>query len=208
MSRRAGWRTAGGLILLSAIPVAVGALRLLQLAGGPDLLPAEPRFDAFPVTLVLHILSATVFAVAGAFQFVPALRRHGWHRRSGRMLTVAGLVVTTSALWLTLAYDAQPGTGPLLLTLRLVVAVATAGFLLLGVRAIRRRDIAAHRTWMTRTYALALGAGTQILTEAVGEAVADGGVLAGDLAKGAGWLVNLAVAEWTLRDRSPRPVPA
>jgi uncharacterized membrane protein len=188
-------------VALSAVPLAAGALRLVQLAGGPDLIPADDRFSGFPTALVVHIVGAAVLALVGAFQFVPRIRRHHrtWHRRAGRLVTGAGLAVAGSALWLTLFYEAQPGTGNLLYVLRLVFASAMAASLLLGVTAIRRRDIAAHRAWMIRAYAIALAAGTQAFTEGIVGAVFGTGELRGDLAKGAGWVVNLAVAEWAIR---------
>lgn len=40
-------------------------------------------------------------------------------------------------------------------------------FIVLGIIAIRRRDLAAHRAWMVRGYALGIGAGTQALTQAL-----------------------------------------
>ncbi|HET7689134.1 MAG TPA: DUF2306 domain-containing protein [Nocardioidaceae bacterium] len=199
MRGRSGWRLVLGLGLLSAIPLIAGALRLVQLAGGPDLMPHDPRFDAFPVALVVHIVGAAVFALVGALQFVPRLRRRGWHRRAGRVLVVAGLLVAGSALWLTLFYDAKPGTGGLLFGFRLVFASAMALSLVLGFGAIRRRDIAAHRAWMVRAYAIGLGAGTEVFTEGFGEAIFGTSVVAGDLAKGAAWVVNLAIAEWAIR---------
>jgi len=196
-----GWPVPAALVALSAIPLAAGMLRLVQLVGGPELMPADDRFDGFPTALVAHITSAAVFALVGAFQFVPGLRRRhrAWHRRAGRVVAAAGLVVAASALWLTLFYQAQPGTGGLLYVLRLVFGSAMAGCLLLGFTAIRRRDIAAHRAWMIRAYALGLGAGTQIFTEGIGGAIFGTGELTGDLAKGAGWVINLAVAEWAIR---------
>jgi hypothetical protein len=107
---------------------------------------------------------------------------------------------------MTLAYAAQPGTGDLLYAFRLIVGSAMIACLVLGFTAVRRRDISAHRAWMTRAYALGLGAGTQILTEGLGHAIFGTSVLAGDLAKGAGWAINLAVAEWVIR-RSRTPLP-
>ena len=50
------------LVALSLVPLAAGALRLVQLAGGPDLMPADDRFPAVPVALVAHIVGATVYA--------------------------------------------------------------------------------------------------------------------------------------------------
>jgi uncharacterized membrane protein len=188
-------------MVLSAIPLTAGTLRLVQLAGGPDLMPADDRFTGFPTALVVHIIGAAVFALVGVFQFVPGIRRRhrAWHRRAGRVVAVTGLAVTGSALWLTLFYEPQPGTGDLLYLLRLLFAPAMAACLVLGFTAIRRRDIAAHRAWMIRAYALGLGAGTQVLTEGLGGAIFGTGVVAGDLAKGAGWILNLAVAEWAIR---------
>jgi uncharacterized membrane protein len=192
------------LVALSAIPVAAGTLRLVQLGGGPDVMPADPRFDAFPVALVVHIVGAATYAVVGALQFAPRFRRRhrDWHRRAGRLLAVAGLLVAGSALWLTLAYSPKPGTGDLLYLLRLAFASAMAACLVLGVAAARRRDIPAHRAWMVRGYAIGLAAGTQAFTEGLGGALFGTGELAGDLPKGAGWAINLAVAEWALRHPS------
>jgi uncharacterized membrane protein len=196
-----GWPVPAGLVALSAIPLAAGSLRLVQLAGGPDLIPADHRFAGFPAALVVHIVGAAVFALVGALQFVPRLRRshRTWHRRAGRLVAGAGLAVAGSALWLTLFYEPQPGTGNLLYVLRLVFASAMAAGLLLGVTAIRRRDIASHRAWMIRAYALGLAAGTQVFTDGIAGVVFGTGELRSDLAKGAGWVLNLAVAEWVIR---------
>lgn len=201
-TERGGWRLAVALVLLAAAPLIAGALRLLQLIGGPDLMPDDPRFDEFPVVLVVHIVGSAVFALLGALQFVPRLRRRGWHRRAGRVLLVAGLAVVGSALWLTLFYDPKPGTGVLLFGFRLVFAAAMVCSLFVGFAAIRRRDIAAHRSWMIRAYAIGLGAGTQVFTEGFGEAIFGTGVIAGDLEKGAAWLINLGIAEWAVRRSS------
>ena len=189
------------LVGLSAIPLTAGALRLIQLAGGPAVIPADHRFAGVPVALVVHILGAATFALAGILQLVPRFRRRHpvWHRRAGRVVAVAGLLVAGSALWLTLFYEPQPGTGDLLFVLRLLFGSALAACLVLGVAAARRRDIATHRAWMVRAYAIGLAAGTQVFTEGIGGAIFGTGVLAADLAKGAGWIINLAVAEWALR---------
>ena len=74
-----------------------------------------------------------------------------------------------------------------------------AASIVLGVRAVRSRDIDAHSAWMVRAYALGLGAGTQAFTEGVTEAVVGTGELSGDLAKLAGWVINLGVAELAIR---------
>ncbi|MDO8390201.1 MAG: DUF2306 domain-containing protein [Actinomycetota bacterium] len=189
------------LLMLSAIPLLAGAFRVVQLMGGPELIPADDRFAGFPLPLLVHVVGACLFLVVGAFQFVPRFRRHhpGWHRRAGRVLAVAGLLVAGSALWMTLLYAAKPGTGSLLYVLRLVFASAMAMCLVLGITAIRRRDVVGHRAWMIRAYAIGLAAGTQAFTGGFGEALFGKGALEGDLAMGSAWFINLAVAEWLIR---------
>jgi uncharacterized membrane protein len=210
MSARArSWPVVVALVVLSAIPLTAGLLRLIQLAGGPAVIAADDRLADFPLPLVVHIVGSALFALGAIAQFVPGFRRRHpvWHRRAGRALVATGLLVAASALWMTLFYAAQPGTGSLLYGLRLVFASAMAACLLLGVAAVRGGDIAAHRAWMMRAYAIGLGAGTQAFTEGIAEAIFPAGVRTGDLAKGAGWIINLAVAEWLIR-RPARHRPA
>jgi hypothetical protein len=116
---------------------------------------------------------------------------------------VSGLLVAGSGLWMTLFYAGAPG-GTALWAVRLLVASATATSLVLGFAAIRRRDIRAHRAWMIRAYALAVGAGTQTITEGIAEALLGVDDTSKFLGSTAGWLVNIAVAEWAIRRRSPR----
>jgi len=200
-SRRRSWPVLAALLMLSVVPVLAGTLRLVQLAGGPALMPADHRFDGFPFPLVMHIVGASTYAVVGAFQFVPRFRRRhlGWHRGAGRVLAVAGLLVAGSAIWMTLLYATKPGTGSLLYVLRLVFGSAMASCLVLGVTTIRRGDVAGHRAWMIRAYAIGLAAGTQAFTGGIGGALFGTGAVEGDLAKAAAWVINLAVAEWVIR---------
>jgi hypothetical protein len=78
--------------------------------------------------------------------------------------------------------------------------------IVLGSAAIRRGDVMGHRAWMTRGYALGLGAGTQVLTLLAGELIlGPPGELSRALLMGVAWLINLAVAEWAIRKRmAPR----
>jgi len=200
-SRQRSWPVPMALFLLSAVPLLAGSLRLVQLAGGPALIPADHRFAGFPLPLMVHIVGASVYALVGAFQLVPRFRRRhlDWHRRAGRVLAVAGLLVAGSALWMTLFYAEKPGTGSLLYVFRLPPRAAMAGCLVLGVTTVRRGDVAGHRAWMLRAYAIALAAGTQAFTAGVGAAIFGRSPIAGDLALGSAWLINLAVAEWIIR---------
>lgn len=134
-----GWPVPVALIALSVVPLVAGTLRLIQLAGGPEVIPSDDRFAGFPAPLVVHIVGAAVYVVVGAFQFVPSIRRRHmtWHRRTGRVLALAGLLVAGSALWMTVQYSQKPGTGDVLFVLRLVFASAMVACIVLGVSAAR-----------------------------------------------------------------------
>ncbi|MEV4516682.1 DUF2306 domain-containing protein [Dactylosporangium sp. NPDC049525] len=206
MRTRAGGWVPVALIALALIPVIAGTSRLVELAGGPHTLPANPRIAASPAPVVVHIVSAILYAILGAFQFSSALRRRrpAWHRAAGRVLVALGLAVAGSALWMTQFYGYQEHTGVLLYVFRLAFGSGMAAAIVLGFAAIRRRDITGHRAWMTRAYALALGAGTQAFTQGIGESLFGAGTPKTDLMLGAGWAINLAVAEYVIRRRPAR----
>lgn len=210
MARR-DWLIPAGLLALSFIPALAGTLRLIQLGTGAVITPENARFFAAPLPVVLHLVSSLLFCVLGAFQFVPGLRRSkpAWHRIAGRLLVPAGLISAFSALWMTQFYPVgieSPASfdGPMLYVIRLVAGSAMALSLVLGVAAILRRDIAQHKAWMMRGYAIGLGAGTQAFTHLPWFLFPDiQGELARTLCMGAGWAINLAVAEWFIaRGRS------
>ena len=90
---------------------------------------------------------------------------------------------------------------------RLIFGTAMATSILLGLDAVRRRDLASHGAWMIRAYAIGLGAGTQALTHLpwfllVGKP----GESARTVLMGAGWIINVIVAEWCIgRTRLNQP---
>lgn len=195
------WPVPAALIALVTIPVIAGVLRLVQLSTGVATMPPNPRFDASPWPVVVHVVSAMVFALVGAFQFVPRLRRRrrAWHRRAGRVVMVAGLGVALSALWLNQFFPRAHATRGIAYPLRLMFGVALVVTLVLGFRAARRRNFPRHRAWMIRSYAIALVAGTQVFTLGFGGAIFGKGDLAQALMLVAAWGINLAVAEWVIR---------
>jgi uncharacterized membrane protein len=202
---RSDWLLPAALLLLTAIPAVAGGARLASLALGAKITPENARFYAAPWPVVLHVVSAVPFNVLGAFQLAPGYRRR-WprqHRVAGRALIVLGIVAATSGLWMTRFYPPVTGDGPLLYGFRLLFGSAMLGSLLLGFAAARRRDFATHGAWLTRGYAIGMGAGTQALAHLpwlllVGRP----GELARALLMGAGWIINLGVAEWTIRRKS------
>jgi uncharacterized membrane protein len=207
-SGRSGWRVPALLILLSLVPAIAGTARIAELARGAAITPANARFFAMPLPVVLHVVAVIPFGILGAFQFAPAFRRRhrGWHRAAGRVLAVCGLLAALTGLWMTLVYPWPAGDGVGVYVERLVFGTAMLGSMALALDAIRRRDFAAHGAWMTRAYAIGMGAGTQVLTHLPWFLLADGrpGELPRAVMMGAGWVINVVVAEWVIRRGSSR----
>ncbi|ONI80800.1 hypothetical protein ALI22I_42510 [Saccharothrix sp. ALI-22-I] len=192
--------------MLTIVPMAGGVFRLADLAGG-EVTPENARFFAAPLPVVVHIFSAVLYCLLGAFQFAPRFRRRrpGRHRALGRFLVPCGLAMGLSGLWMTLFYARPEGDGDLLAAFRLVFGSAMVLSFVLGVAAIRRRNVARHRAWMIRGYAIAQGAGTQaVVTLFWILLVGDADGVTRTLLLGAGWVINVAVAEWIIRRRPTR----
>ena len=208
------WRLPTSLLLLGLVPVAAGAVRLIGLvglasggSGAGAITPENARFMAMPAPVVLHIVSATLFCLLGAFQFDSAIRRRspGLHRAAGRVLVPCGILAALTGLWMTAVY-AIPAElqGPLLYGVRIVVGVSMALAIVASIRAVLRRRIAQHRAWMVRAYALGQGAGTQVLillpvTLMVGAPT----FFFRDVLMASAWGLNVLIAEWIIRRRLP-----
>lgn len=195
------WLIPAGLLALSVVPVLAGTIRIIQLGTGAAITPENARFFAAPLPVLLHIVSVTLYCILGALQFAPGFRRRNpsWHRATGRVLVPCGLLAALSGLWMTQFYPRIPYDGSALYAIRLVVGLVMLLFLCLGFSAILRRNIARHRAWMMRAYALGLGAGTQVVTHLPWFLFPSiQGELARTLFMGAGWAVNIAVVELIL----------
>lgn len=203
---RTPWWVPAGLILLSVIPLTFGVIRLIQLMSGAEITPANARFFASPSPVVIHIISSAIYALLGAFQFVSRLWQRGlkWHRWVGRLLLPFGLLVGFSGLWMTVFY---PRTDNLLYMFRLFFGSGMILSIIFGFISIRKRDVTQHQAWMTRAYAIGMGAGTQVLTGIAGALIfGKPNEFENALLMGAAWVINLAVAEWSIRKNSIRQI--
>lgn len=196
------WLIPTSLILLSLVPVVAGAFRLTELASNAEITPANARFFASPLPVVLHIMSVSLYCILGAFQFAPSFRRRRphWHRMVGRLLIPSGLVAALSGLWMTHFYALPAHDGDILYGLRLFFGWFMVLAIVFGVIAIRRRAFLQHGAWMIRAYAIGLGAGTQVFTHLPLLLLPPSeSEIPRALAMGAGWVINLIVAEWLIR---------
>ncbi|WP_448236010.1 DUF2306 domain-containing protein [Microbacterium paulum] len=194
------WLAITGLLLLSALPIIGGVVRLSEV---PAVAGSRPL--ASSVAAVAHIVAMTVYCLLGAFQFSPALRgRRRWHRTAGRVLIPVGFVAALGAAWLAVFFSGPPDQLPLAMV-RLVFASAMLVFLALGTAAVIRRAFVMHGDWMARAYAIGVGNGTQSLvvilwTVPLGEVDAWGETWL----VATGTLITVFVAELLIRRRAAR----
>ena len=151
------WAARTGWVVMALLGLVVVAFAVLTLAArGANSEVAAVMFARAPWTTVLHIASGIVTLVFGPLQFVRRLRdRHRWLHREMGMAYVAAVVVGGTAGLLS-APHSFGGLGTHLAFAEL--ALGWIGTTVMAVVAIRRRDVAAHRRWMVRSYALTLGA--------------------------------------------------
>jgi uncharacterized membrane protein len=209
-TRKREWLIPAALIFLSLVPVVAGAFRVTELSSGAEVTPDNAQYLASPAPVVLHIISVSIYAILGALQFAPGLRRRGrgWHRTAGRILIPSGILAALTGMWMTLFYDLPSTRIPALNAIRLAVGSAMVLFIVLGFAAIRRRDIARHSAWMTRAYALGMGAGTQVFTLAPALVLGASDPVTRTTLMALAWAINIVVAEWVIAKRRSisRPV--
>ena len=199
--RRPDWLHSALLILLTLVPAIAGTMRLVELASGAAVTDANARFFAAPLPVVVHILTVIPYGILGALQFAPGFRRRHrtWHRNAGKALLVLGLVAAASGIWMTLTYPWPSGDGAALYVERLVFGSLMLFSLVRAALAIPHHQYVSHGEWMTRAYAIGLGAGTQVLTHLpwlLWPALHTLGWRT--LFMGLGWAINLAAAEWLI----------
>lgn len=196
------------LIALSVIPTIGGVVRLMSVAKDTVVTEDNARFLHAPTPVVIHVLSATLFCLLGAFQFTRGYRARwpAWHRGAGKVLGVAGLAAGLTGLWMTLTYRIPTAMqGPILYWARLAVGSGMLACLVVGWSSILKRQVARHEAFMIRAYALGQGAGMQAVVALPWMLIT--GVSTGltrDLLLTLAWLINIVAAELIIRHRTTR----
>jgi uncharacterized membrane protein len=188
-------------------------IRVLELAGGPQIAPENPRAWFAPAPIILHILSSSLFCVLGALQFLPSLRRQrlAAHCAIGRVIAAAGCVSALTGLWMTHFYVFPEALqGPSLYWVRMVLGTAMIALIIWAVIAIRSRNVFQHSASMVRAYAIAQGASTQTVL-GIAWIIVFGSEAMGPLRDGLmifAWVLNLLAAEILIRSMlGPRTRP-
>jgi hypothetical protein len=107
---------------------------------------------------------------------------------------------------MTVMYPIPPELqGGLLYAVRVFVSVAMLLSIFLAVAAVKAGDIATHRAWMTRAFALGQGAGMQVVVLFPWMLlIGSPSMLQRDVLMSLAWLINLLFAEMAIQWWSPR----
>jgi uncharacterized membrane protein len=153
-------------LVLVAIGVAIvlrRALLLLASSPGPANSPEAAALDAdfarHPVLTMVHIIPGLLFMVLAPLQFVRRLRSGmpGLHRWTGRVVIASGIIIGSTALVMStrMAIGGANQTAATLLFASLFLFALVKAFL-----CIRQQEIALHREWMIRAFAIGLAVAT------------------------------------------------
>ena len=149
----------------AALPFIIGFLALSGIGGSIFFFTHEPNnqgFIDYPNITNFHVIPGAIYLVLAPFQFSATLRKRSLntHRFAGRVLSAIGLVVGATALFLGLIV---PYSG---VSEQLVIGFFGVLFLFSIVRGflyIRSKEIALHREWMMRAFAIGLSIATMRL---------------------------------------------
>lgn len=208
--KKSEWVVLGLIFGYSFIPAVGGLIRVLELAGGPQFAPENPRALLAPLPITLHILSSILFSILGVLQFLPSIRqqRPVAHRIIGRVIAVAGCASALTGLWMTHFYVFPEALqGVLLYWVRMVLGTAMIGLIIWAVIAVRSRNVFQHGASMVRAYAIAQGASTQSVM-GIAWLIAVGSEATGPLRDGLmifAWVLNLLAAEIFIRSKLRPP---
>ena len=205
---RIDWKVPLTLLLLSAIPIAAGIVRLVGLTDDLEISTENARFVEAPLAVFVHVLGASLFCILGALQFSSRLRQRSpkWHTVSGRIVVAGGILAALSGLWMTVTYRIPPELqGGLLYGVRIFVSLAMVLTIFRAVAAVTGGDVTTHRAWMIRAYALGQGAGMQAVVllpwmVVIGKPT----VFQRDVLMSSAWLINLVIAEMAIQRGAPR----
>lgn len=204
------WVVLVAILVYSFIPVVGGLFRVIELAGGPQIAPLNPRALLAPTPIIFHILGSSLFCVLGALQFLPGLRRQRpvAHRVIGRVGAAAGCVSALTGLWMTHFYAFPEALqGLALYWVRMFLGTAMIGLIVWAVIAIKSRNVFQHSASLVRAYAIGQGASTQTVL-GIAWIIFAGSEAMGPLRDGLmifAWMVNLVAAEIIIRAKLRPP---
>ena len=172
----------------------------------------DRRFAAHPFVTLLHVIPGGLFLLLAPLQFFERIRRGHvrLHRWSGRSLVPLAFVSAASGLYfgLLMPYGGVGEATAIALFGGIFLTAVSRAFL-----AIRGRQVARHREWMIRAFAIAIGTSTVRLVALVLDlTITPAGFAPRDafvLSIWTGWALTLGAAElWISYTRPLAQTPA
>jgi len=189
------------LISVFSVLVALGSWRFLGLGFDLSFPGFEDHLEVRRTVFALHVTLAPVALALGVVQFMPRLRarRPALHRWTGRIYAVCVLVSGIAGFWLGLFAPGGwfAGVGFMVLAVLWIWATGKA------VLHACNRELADHRVWMIRSFALTF-AGVTLRIYLAGYMLSDVSYVdASPVLAWICWVPNVLIAEWWLaRDRA------
>lgn len=203
-TRPSPWRIPILLWLVGSVTILTASFRIALIISGlgmetlPDDYEGAHYLDHLAITAA-HIIPGIVFLALGPLQFSAVLRRRWtrWHRLSGRVFVLSGLSLGMSGVWMNQNFPPIGGVAKYVSAHLFGVAMLAA--IGIATAAIMRGNVARHRVWMIRAFAIGLAPATQrILLIPVFVALGEATDTLIDVGMTVGWLLNVGVAEWIL----------
>jgi predicted membrane protein DUF2306 len=147
----------GILMVIRRVLTMEGLIPLVTPRGGP---PFDTGFGKHPVITFLHILPGALFMILGPMQFMPGVRYRDnyFRRRSLRVFLVCAYIVGLSALIMPFVMlpigGANEAAGSILFAIFFLVSLSKAWWHMV------RKNLARHREWMIRAFAIGLAIAT------------------------------------------------
>jgi len=149
--------------MVHLVPIVVGGYHPAASISNPvaaQFAALDDLFAHYPILTLVHIVPGLLFMLLGPLQFSPTIRaRHlRWHRISGRIFVICGVVIGISALVMSFGMPAIGGFNQAAAT-----TLFASFFLFALCKAfwhIRRREIPLHREWMIRAFSIGIAVAT------------------------------------------------
>src|SRR4030081_108773 len=149
--------------LVLLVPIAIGGYHPPAATSNPkaaQFVALDDLFAHYPILTLVHIVPGLLFMLLGPLQFSSSIRaRHlRWHRLSGRIFVICGVVIGVSALVMSLAMPAiggfnQAASTTLFATIFLIALCRAFWY-------IRQGNVVLHRQWMIRAFSVGLAVAT------------------------------------------------
>ena len=166
------WKVVGLLFFLIGLPAIPAIFIVALVLLGPDAIAEasgliNARYFELPAAILVHGVSGIVFFFSLPTQFSTRLRitRLKMHRVMGRLAVVSACVMAISGVWMHLVFS-PANLGARFISL-VIVAIAICISFSTAIVLAMKKNIAAHKVWMTRAVAVTLAVVTPLFLEVI-----------------------------------------